>query len=150
MTEGRHPGPWVCFHCNEVCETEQQAIDHFGYDESEMPGCLQLLTEGEKAIIEDRREWREKFHKEEHAHEHARHELSQIGWSVWQIIRPEVHKNRPELRHRIEESVQSLAQIWESIEGRALAAESVLMAMPRWLREHFRARAERLRIESKR
>lgn len=134
-------GPWHCFHCGEVCKTFQEGIDHFGYDETEMPACVTILKEGEKAIIEDRREWRERCHEEKHQHEHTSQKLSDLGWSVWEIIRNETKYQR--LEGSIEQKVDDLRMIWDSMEGRALAAESTLSVLPRWLRESLSRVAER-------
>jgi hypothetical protein len=49
---------WRCFHCNEIFLTRHDAEDHFGPCDGEVPACIQILTETEKAIVEDRRHWR--------------------------------------------------------------------------------------------
>lgn len=57
--EGWTPAPgWRCFHCDHTFETRQEAEDHFSLDSAELPACVQVLTEGQKAIVEDRRHWR--------------------------------------------------------------------------------------------
>ena len=33
-------GPWECFQCGVVCETEDEALDHFGRDSSVPPMCI--------------------------------------------------------------------------------------------------------------
>ena len=49
---------WRCFHCDEVFTAADAAGDHFGTTEGERPACVAMLTETEKAIVEDRREWK--------------------------------------------------------------------------------------------
>lgn len=49
---------WRCFHCDEVFADPGAAADHFGRDLHEEPGCIQVLLEGEKAIVEDRQRLR--------------------------------------------------------------------------------------------
>lgn len=56
---------WRCFHCNEVFSTAEGAADHFGNAEGERPACVAMLTETEKAIVEDRREWRRRAQRAE-------------------------------------------------------------------------------------
>jgi hypothetical protein len=37
-----HPGsgpPWTCFHCDQVCWTEAEAVEHFGRDRFTAPAC---------------------------------------------------------------------------------------------------------------
>lgn len=48
---------WRCFHCGEIYSDPVEAADHFGELE-DMPACYSIVTEGEKAIVEDRRSWR--------------------------------------------------------------------------------------------
>ena len=133
-------GPWVCFHCGEVCNTRTEAMDHFGYDESEMPGCIAILKEGEKAILEDRREWRHRALQEESANERLACERNHLYYSIWEVIRKECKKQRSD---HISE-VENLRWVWETMEGRALAAEDALNAAPKWLRRFLRWRAEKL------
>jgi hypothetical protein len=75
-------GPWVCFHCGEVCKTELEATDHFGLDENEKPACVQMLTETEKLIVEDRRSWRLHAHEAEAKIEGLEHTVAAEGWQL--------------------------------------------------------------------
>lgn len=122
---------WRCFHCDEVFRTRQAAQDHFGLDELERPGCVAILTEGERAILEDRREWRERALAEERAHGATAAEASSLRWDA----------------HRITKKYGGQgASLWfafEHVEGRMLAAEAALDAAPRWLRGWLRQRVER-------
>lgn len=48
---------WRCFHCSEIFRDAREAADHFG-DIEDMPACYAIVEEGAKAIVEDRRYWR--------------------------------------------------------------------------------------------
>jgi hypothetical protein len=54
--------PWRCFHCDEVFIGERAAADHFSCQRRGIshdgPACVEVLNEGQKAIVEDRRTWR--------------------------------------------------------------------------------------------
>lgn len=42
-------GPWKCFHCNEVFEEYEKALEHFGESSEEKAACqeeLRLEVEG--------------------------------------------------------------------------------------------------------
>lgn len=73
---------WTCFHCDETFTERQAAQDHFGLHECELPACVQKLTEGEKAIIEDRREWRERALKAEAHNEQLEYELGGMKFDL--------------------------------------------------------------------
>lgn len=73
---------WTCFHCGEVFRARQAAQDHFGLTECEPPACVQVLTESEKAIIEDRREWRERALRVEAQNEQPEYELGSMKFDL--------------------------------------------------------------------
>ncbi len=101
---------WRCFHCDELFTTRQAAQDHFGLDELELPGCVQVLTETERALVADRREWRRRAHTAEAEVETLEHRLSSEGW--------ELRRFGPEVR--------TIHQAWLEHEGKVgelLAAE---------------------------
>jgi hypothetical protein len=131
---------WRCFHCDEVFIERQSAADHFGLDELEVPGCVAILTEGERAILEDRRMWRERAFESERDHEATGTAYSHLRWDVREIVRREAKRQGVHLT----DDVRDLKWIWESMEGRALAAEAAMRAAPRWLASWLRRRAERL------
>ena len=123
-------GPWICFHCGETCETVDQARDHFGTDEFEECACIERLTETDKAIVEDRREWKRRALRAEEEVEQAQYET---------------HLLRFDLGNQFK-GAKSINDAWfqyETMEGRALAAEAALAAAPSWLVRFLRARAEK-------
>lgn len=124
---------WRCFHCEEVFTDRASAARHFGTDwfcEQEAPACIQFLTEGEKAIVEDMREAGRLMRSAETALEQAEGELDAMRWSI---------KARwPKLT--------TIGDVWheyEFLEGRALAAEAALAVAPAWLASLLRRLAER-------
>lgn len=42
---------WRCFHCGEVFADKECAREHFGSDESRLPGCLLKVTSGESGLL---------------------------------------------------------------------------------------------------
>lgn len=44
---------WRCFHCGDVFRNEDDARDHFGPDTEWQPGCIDPLTKDEKARRHD-------------------------------------------------------------------------------------------------
>jgi len=133
---------WRCFHCDEVFADRQCAQDHFGLDECETPGCVAILTEGERAILEDRRMWRERAFQEERDHEQTATDLSHLRWDVREIIRREAKRQNVALT----DNARELKWVWETMEGQMLAADAALNAAPRWLASWLRRRAERVAI----
>lgn len=121
---------WTCFHCNESFTNRSEAAEHFGLDFEETPACVAILTEGEKAIVANRQHWRERATKAEDKIENLEYQLF-------------LEKSNYRPFGKAQNLVEALAN-WETIEGRMLAAEDTLSAIPRWLRKFFRARAERL------
>ncbi|AXQ69459.1 hypothetical protein HOU02_gp266 [Caulobacter phage CcrBL9] len=123
MTCEHHQGPWKCFHCGYVAETIRDGLDHFGYDETEAPACLQVLTETEKAIVEDRRFWRHRALTAEDQLEQAEHQL---------------HMARYDIHHHFR--VHTLAEAgsaFDSLQGEVLALKERVKWVPAWIRRIF-------------
>lgn len=124
MNDFRKPIPqgpgWACFHCGEVFLTQGEAEDHFGFfgetvDDSD-PGCVQLLTYGEKAL----RAAMMDIYRELEAERDAHHELEQEVESL-QGIRPDLE--------RLFDGAGTPHQAWLKLDyevGRALTAEAII------------------------
>ena len=63
-----------CFHCREDF-SGQEALIHFGLDELELPACVQMLTEGEKHIVEVNRILRAENTAQRHHIEDLRYQI---------------------------------------------------------------------------
>ena len=127
--------PWRCLHCDEIFTDRQGAQDHFGLTECEHPTCIVAATETQKAIIEDRREWRERALKAEADQEQTAYELHLMQYDL-----------RYSRHFRGAKSLTDVENAFESMEGRALAAEDALDVAPRWFRNWLRTAAERRAI----
>lgn len=77
---------WRCFHCGEVFLTNRDAEDHFGPCDGEVPACIQMLTETEKAIVEDRREWRNECLKARDRNEQLEYSASSEAASLLSLF----------------------------------------------------------------
>ena len=126
------PTAWRCFHCNELFTNKSCAAEHFGVTETDgPPACVQMLTEGEKAIALSRREWRHRAEVAEAEKEQAEYLANGTRWEI-----------RGHWR-----DCWTINDVWhrfEDIEGRMLSAEAALSAAPRWLNRFLRWRSERL------
>lgn len=118
-------GPWVCYHCGWVCNTRAEGLDHFGYDESEMPTCIVVATETQQAIVEDRRFWKNRALRAEDDLEQAEHIASSFTW---------------DLRSKFKgaKSVTEAWQKYETLEGENLALKEKIEWVPKWIRNLFR------------
>lgn len=73
---------WECFHCGQVLVGRQAAEDHFGLEELELPACVQVLTETEKAVVEDRRHWRTEALRLRDKVDQLEHQISAEKWEL--------------------------------------------------------------------
>jgi hypothetical protein len=124
--------PWRCFHCNEVFKDADLAADHFGTDwfcEDDGPACIQMLTEGEKAIVNSRREAGKLLRQAEAETEKAESELAELRWFLHSGFKG------AKAPHEVKAA-------YDDMEGRMLAAEAALKAAPRWLARLLRWKAE--------
>lgn len=120
---------WRCFHCEEVFTDRQRAADHFGVDPAFDAACVQVLAEGERAIVEDRREWRDRALRAEAENEGLEHRLGAMESEI----------------ARRWKGARSLAEVWhrfESMEGELLAARAQNQAPERAFRAGYDAARE--------
>ncbi len=111
---------WRCFHCNEVFTTEQDARSHFGFSEFHKPSCCMKMEAGDKGLaaqlreaLDDASRLRDEI-SDESAFEkqyHARLE-SDIKYLAKQF--------------RECRTLRDVFNVYDSMEGRALAAEERL------------------------
>jgi hypothetical protein len=109
------PKSWRCFHCDEVFTTKAEARDHFGPDAGfhfgqESPACIEKLTAGEKALVVEVRE--------------ARAEAGRTA-AENDLLGQQLAGFEASLRQRFNgaASVHDAFNLYDSMEGRALAAE---------------------------
>lgn len=116
IAAGAQADGWRCFHCGETFTDKHAARDHFGDDCEANAACIQVLTETEKAIVEDRRLWRDRAFRAEDENEKLGHQLSSVEW---------------EIRTKFKgcNSLTDVFHAYDSMEGRALAAEEHLQAL---------------------
>ena len=103
--------PWRCFHCDETFTDRRAARDHFGADETGMAACVQVLTETEKAIVEDRSEWRDRALRAEAEGEQLGFELNQYRWGLLKGWKGD-------------HSPADIRNMFDSLEGELLAARA--------------------------
>ena len=125
-------GPWRCFHCAELFEDQDSAAEHFGTDwfcEDYRPACIQILTEGEKAIVNSRREAGRLMREAEAEVERLEDEVATLRWDTYS-------------RFKGAKNVNEAVTIMRDVEDRARAAEAAMNAGPKWLRRFLRWKAE--------
>jgi hypothetical protein len=110
---------WRCFHCDEVFTNVTEAGEHFGLDVTDQPACVEVLTEGEKALVETKRQAQRDAREAEEEAEKCGHELS-----AWRTAVRGVHTSH-DLRHR-----------WDSLEGSLLAAQARIKQLVARLEAH--------------
>jgi hypothetical protein len=112
------PCGWHCFHCGDVFHTQEDAENHFGIfgetlDGDWDPACIQRLNYSEKAL---RAALMDMF-RELEAEREAGHEMGEILSHL---------QGLPDELARLFDGARTPHQAWlkwESMEGRALAAE---------------------------
>lgn len=122
------PKAWRCFFCDEVFLTKQEASDHFGGDSTiwDQPGCIVKMTETEKAIVEDRREWRNRALLAEAKLEDVEQRLHMHEFDLGRALR------KPHLQKA---GIHELSSHMETLEGRLFAAEARLKALRRYMED---------------
>jgi hypothetical protein len=110
--------PWRCFHCGEVFTDKHAAADHFGLDLGTLPACIEVLTETQKAIVEGRREWKRRAQGAEDENEKLG---QQIGCDAWDLAS----------RFKGARTIADAFNLYDSMEGRALAAEERVAELER-------------------
>jgi len=104
---------WRCFHCDEVFYTEQAAAAHFGDDQTVTPGCVKMLTTHEKELLAQTDKWIERATAAEEKLEQCEYEKH--------LLNPSQYKYFKNCR-----TMNDVVNEYESMEGRALAAEARL------------------------
>lgn len=107
---GAQPTIWRCFHCSEVFTSKDAAADHFGAAEGEPPACVVMLTETEKAIVEDRREWKQRAQRAETAAETLGLRLARVEADI-------------QKRWKDARTVEDVIRLHDESGGRALVTE---------------------------
>lgn len=119
--EATYPMPkdgWVCFHCGERFTTEGAARDHFGGSPDELAGCQIKAGEERGLLMELRRAqeridlWMRRAQQAEMAVERLECEVGSLSTAMtsWKPFR-DCH------------SMKDVFDVYDSMEGRALAAE---------------------------
>ena len=121
MAETTHIS-WRCFHCDEDFTDRQAAQDHFGLDCLELPTCIAAAIEGEKAILEDRREWRNRALKAEAENERLGYELHLERFDIRYgplkaASRADAERKFVEQRNELEAERQALAAAGPWVSG---------------------------------
>lgn len=136
-----HPGPWTCFQCEETFVTRQEAADHFSLDCCELPACVQILTEGERAIVEDRRMWRNRALEAESENEALGHQVNSFEYglrqfgsevrTIWlandryQCTKSQLERAEAKVRELVLRLVRAGVP-WEPLEGEHRTQEDIL------------------------
>ena len=121
---------WKCFHCGVVCATHADATEHFGPTEAWKPSCQDRGTELEllartRAAESDAHEFLGQRNDADEQSEIASAKLSELG------------------RFKGAKTIYDAWCMFESMEGRALAAEAMMAAVARMAGEvAHRARQE--------
>lgn len=140
VSRWNHPKGWDCFHCQEHFSTIGSARDHFGGDQGSLAGCQIKVGEERGLLMALRKaeaandEWR----KEALA---GREEIESLEIRNTASLSA-MHSYRP---FRECASIQEVFFVYDSVEGRALAAEGQvkeLEAERDTMRQELRSRAE--------
>ena len=131
---------WRCFHCDEVFAERQTAQDHFGLDCLEVPTCIAIATEGERAILEDRRDWRTRALKAEAENEQISYELHLERYDT--RYGPLKASSRADAERKFVEQRNALEAAQQALE----AAGPLVAGFLRWLGEARACRASGHRI----
>lgn len=117
---------WTCFHCGETFTNAYRARDHFGADPSATPGCLLKVEHGEERGL------LMAFRRLELANERLRRDIEDETTSTklfYARLKSELRAFNPFRECR---SVQDVFNLYDSMEGRALAAEAILKAIEKF------------------
>lgn len=112
---------WVCFHCGERFRTEGAARDHFGGEPGELAGCQIKAGEERGLLIELRKAqervklWINRAQAAENTIERLECQNSSLTTAM------QSYKPFRECR-----SIRDVFNVYDSMEGRALAAEERL------------------------
>lgn len=115
---------WVCFHCGEAFATVGSARDHFGGDPSREPGCMIRVQLGDERGLEMA------LRKAEDEVTRLRSDIdneTSSSQAFYARLESEIKAFRPFRQCR---SLQDVFNVYDSMEGRALAAEERLEPSP--------------------
>lgn len=111
-------GPWTCFHCGETFTTVGSARDHFGDTIEAHPGCqIRVQYGNERGLQIALRKAEAEIRRLRAANEQLDHEAGHAKAMECEIGR---------LFKQGARSVQDAFNLFDSMEGRALAAEELL------------------------
>lgn len=116
------PHGWTCFHCGETFMTVGGARDHFGAEPSATPGCMLHVQLGEergllmalRKVEERNAELLSDLHNE-----------SSLSKALYPAIESAIKSFKPFRECR---TLQDVFNVYDIMEGRALAAEERLLA----------------------
>lgn len=118
-TDAPNVGPWTCFHCGETFTTIGSATDHFGDTIEAHPGCQVRVQFGnERGLQMALRKAEREIRKLRAANEQLDHEAGH-GRAM-----------ESEIERRFKNGARSVTDafnLFDSMEGRALAAEERLL-----------------------
>ena len=110
-------GGWRCFHCDERFDTPGAAEDHFGKYLNSTPGCILKVQLGdERGLLMELRRVQEE-------NNHLRQQMNEEYWDMTAYaahLKTNIQSYRP---FRKCETLQDVFNVYDSMEGRALAAE---------------------------
>jgi regulator of replication initiation timing len=119
-------GVWRCFHCDEIFDTPGGARDHFGAAQGDTPGCLLKVQLG------DERGWLMELRKEQESNEqqlqralNAEREVETLECRVASLS-SDMKTIKPFAKC---DSMRDVFNVYDSMEGRALAAEEQVAAL---------------------
>lgn len=112
-----HPSHgWTCFHCGDTFHGQAQARNHFGWTTDAEPGCVLKLSAEDRSLLRHVR-----------AQEIRNAELTADLHNETTLSQHHSHATRAELQgfkpFRQCATIQDVFNVYDSMEGRALAAE---------------------------
>jgi hypothetical protein len=116
------PPGWKCFHCGETFTEEPQALAHFGHAEGHQPGCVEKLTAPEKNLVLALRKVCDEFHR---LQIQVSEEITNDTY-FYSRLRASL-ASMPKFKTCI--SLHDVFMLFDSMEGRALAAEERLQRL---------------------
>jgi len=109
-------GGWRCFHCDETFTTPGAAQDHFGNYLNSTPGCILKVQLGNE------RGWLMEIRRLQEENAHLRQQMNEEYWNQTAFaahLKTLIQSYRP---FRKCETLQDVFNVYDSMEGRALAA----------------------------
>jgi hypothetical protein len=110
---------WTCFHCGETFAHENPARMHFGETPDKTPACLLKLTSEERSLVRRIRGLEFEIERLRHDIEYETTAANVFSGKLQSLL----NSYKPFRGCR---SLQDVFNVYDSIEGRALAAEERL------------------------